>query len=137
MARCRNELADEETAARFGDLASALPLAPTDAFPTVLATARLVAFMEIASARVLQPHLAQGQLSVGVVVDITRSAPTPTGAAVTATARYLGRDGKLFEFEVVAVDSGGEIGRARHRRTVVDTGRVLANADRRIAAAGG
>ena len=60
----------------------------------------MVALMEIASARLLRPHLAAGELSVGVHLDVNHSAPPPPpGAPVTATARYLGREGKLFIFE--------------------------------------
>jgi predicted thioesterase len=92
----------------------------------------MVALMEIASARALQPYLAPGQLSVGVTVDVIHSAPTPLGAKVIATARYLGRDGKLYEFEVIASDAGGKIGRARHKRAIVDAERLQANADRRV-----
>ena len=114
------------------DLASALPLSEIDAFPSVFATARMVALMEIASARVLQPLLAPGQMSVGVTVDVTHSAPTPVGVKVSATARYLGRDGKLYEFEVVASDAGGEIGRARHKRAIVNVDRLQANALSRV-----
>ena len=116
-----------------GDLASALPLAVGDAFPSVFATARMVALMEIACARLLQPCLAAGQLSVGVSVAATHSAPTPLGATVTAAARYLGRDGKLFEFEVVVSDAGGEVGRARHKRAIVDADRLQGSAVRRLA----
>ena len=111
-----NSSASAQRVVTSGDLASALPLDVQDAFPAVLATARMVALMEIASARLLSPHLAEGELSVGVNVDVTHSAPPPPGAQVTASARYLGREGKLFVFEVVASDAGGEIGRARHKR---------------------
>lgn len=117
-----------------GDLASALPLTPADAFPAVFATARMVALMEIASARVLQPCLAAGELSVGVAIEVTHSAPTPPGDTVTVVARYLGRDGKLFAFEVVASDSGGEVGRARHTRAIVEAARLQASASRRTSA---
>lgn len=117
------------------DLASALALAPTDAYPHVMATARIVALMEIASARVLQPCLAAGQLSVGVTVDVTHSAPTPLGATVTAVARYLGREGQLHVFDVVASDAGGEVGRARHRRAIVAAQKLQRRAADRIAAA--
>ena len=125
--------ASAELVVKHSDLASALPLNSADAIPAGFATARLVALMEIASARVLQPCLGAGQLSVGVSVDVMHSAPTPPGVVVTATARYLGRDGKLFDFEVVAFDAGGEVGRARHRRAIVDAQRLQANADRRLA----
>lgn len=59
--------------------------------------------MEIANARVLQPHLAPDQLFVGVNMGATYSAPTPIGAKVSATARYPRWDGKLYEFEVSAL----------------------------------
>lgn len=111
--------ATTELVVAASDLASALPLDSRDAFPAVFATARMVALMEIASARLLQPVLAPGQLSVGVSVEVIHSAPTPPGATVTATARYIGRDGKLFAFEVVASDCrrGWPChSQARHRR---------------------
>jgi predicted thioesterase len=127
--------ATAEIVVAASDLASALALIAGDAFPAVLATARMVALMEIASARVLQPCLTPGQLSVGVSVEVTHTAPTPVGATVIATARYLGREGKLFAFEVVARDAGGEVGRATHKRAIVDVERLQSNAARRVAAA--
>jgi|SRR6185503_3848579 len=117
------------------DLASALPqLEPQDAFPAVLATARLVALMEVASARLLHLCLGEGEMSVGVNVDISHTAPTPEGATLTATARYLGRDGKLFVFEVSAADAGGEVGRGRHKRAIVNAARLQNSALRRVGA---
>ncbi|HET6283506.1 MAG TPA: hotdog domain-containing protein [Polyangia bacterium] len=113
------------------DLASAISADPADTFPDVFATARLVALMEIASARVLRPALQPGQLSVGVSVDVAHTAATPAGATVTATARLVGREGKLFVFEVIAQDGGGEIGRCTHRRAIVASQRLLDGAVRR------
>lgn len=116
------------------DLASAIcPENVPDQFPRILATSRLVAVMEIASARLLQPLLAPGQLSVGVSMSITHSAPTPEGARITAEATYVGKEGeKLFCFEVVATDGGGEVGRARHERAVVDVARLERRALKRV-----
>jgi len=121
-----------ELLVRSTDLASALRFEPGDAFPPVFATARMVALMEVAAARVLAPHLAPGEFSVGVSVDATHTAATPEGAAVRAEARYLGRDGKVHLFEVVASDAGGEVGRATHRRAVVSGERLVAGARRRV-----
>lgn len=126
-----NSTATAELVVTSSDLASALSTDPQDVFPAVFATARMVALMEIASARLLVPHLAEGELSVGVNVDVLHSAPTPLGAKVTATARYLGREGKLFTFEVVATDPGGEVGRARHKRAIVNVERLQNSASRR------
>lgn len=113
------------------DLASALPLDSHDAFPPVFATARMVAVMEIASARVLHPLLGPGELSVGVIIEVSHTAPTPLGAMVTATARYAGREGKLYLFEVRAADSGGEIGRGWHKRAIISEDRLREGAIRR------
>lgn len=129
-----NSIASAELVVAPSDLAAALSADPHDAFPAVFATARMVALMEIASARLLRPHLAEGELSVGVKVDVLHSAPTPLGAKVTATARYLGREGKLFVFEVIATDSGGEVGRARHKRAIVNVERLQNSAKRRVTA---
>ena len=113
------------------DLASALATRSEDAFPAVFATARMVALMEIASARLLHACLGAGELSVGVSVEVTHSAPTPKGATVMAEARYVGREGKLFLFEVVASDHSGEIGRGRHKRAIVSGERLQAGALKR------
>ena len=113
------------------DLASALSLEAGDSYPPVFSTSRMVALMEIACSRILRPFLGPGELSVGVTVDVAHTAATPRGIKVTATARYLGREGKLFVFEVVAHDRGGEIGRGTHKRAIVSTERLLAGAERR------
>ena len=114
------------------DLASSISNQTGDSFPPVLATARMVALMEIAASRVLVPLLGPGELSVGVTVDITHTAPTPLGAEVTATARYAGREGKLFLFEVSVSDPAGEVGRGWHKRAIVSNERLQSAAARRI-----
>jgi len=113
------------------DLASAVGVDSRDQFPPVLATARMVALMEIAAARVLNAYLEPGELSVGVTLDISHSAATPPGAAVTASATYRGRDGKLFLFDVAVRDPAGEVGRGTHRRAIVSTRRLVDGAARR------
>ena len=113
------------------DLASVLADAPGDAFPPVFATSRMVALMEIAASRCLQPLLEEGELSVGVTVDVRHTAATPVGAKVTATARYLGPNGKLHRFEVVVEDPGGEVGRGFHDRAIVGVRRLLESADQK------
>jgi predicted thioesterase len=91
----------------------------------------MVGLMEVAAARILRPHLSEGEASVGVTVDVIHTAPTPPGATVTATAKYVGRDGKLFLFEVSAADNAGEVGKGTHKRAIVTTERLVAGAARR------
>jgi fluoroacetyl-CoA thioesterase len=117
------------------DLATALNLEPGDNFPPVFATSRMVALMELAAARVLSPHLRPSELSVGVSLDLVHTAATPPGATVTATAKFVGREGKLFLFEVSAADDAGEIGRCTHKRAIITTERLIAGAAQRGARA--
>jgi fluoroacetyl-CoA thioesterase len=113
------------------DLASNLSIPNAGEYPPVLATTRMIALMEVAAAHCLVPLLEPGEMSVGVTVEIRHIAPTPVGVEVSATARYLGREGKLFQFEVEAKDPGGEIGRGRHERAIVQMQRLLEGAARR------
>ncbi len=113
------------------DLANVLNFEPRDSFPPVFATSRMVGLMEVAAARILGPHLKEGEASVGVFVDIVHTAATPPGASVTATAKFAGRDGKLFLFEVSAVDNAGEVGRGTPKRAIVSVERLLSGAARR------
>lgn len=114
-----------------GELASNLRFAVEDQFPAVYATSRMIALMELAASRVLRPGLEGDELSVGVAVDVIHTAATPPGATVTATARYTGREGKAYVFEVIAKDNAGEIGRGTHKRAVVSTARLEAGAGKR------
>jgi predicted thioesterase len=113
------------------DLATIVNLEPADGFPPVFATSRMIALMEVAAARVLRPHLTEDQTSVGVAVDVVHTAATPPGATASATAKFVGKEGKLFLFEVSASDGAGEIGRGTHKRAIVTTERLIAGAARR------
>ena len=114
-----------------GDLATVLNQVAGDDFPPVLATARMIGLMELAASRAMHSALAAGEVSVGVSIDVTHGAATPVGVTVTAEARLTAREGKLFVFQVVARDSGGEVGRGTHKRAIVSSARLLQGAQRR------
>jgi fluoroacetyl-CoA thioesterase len=111
-----------------GDTAAALEPITGDPFPAVLATTKCIALLELAAGRLLKTECKPGQLSVGVIVDVKHTAATPVGAWVEAEATYRGRDGKLYAFDVVARDPGGEVMRGVHKRAVIDESRLLAAA---------
>ena len=113
------------------DLASVLNFEPGDEFPGVFATSRMIALMEVAAARLLKPFQQEGQLSVGVSIDVVHTAATPLGGTVTATAKFVRREGKLYVFEVSAADDAGEVGRGTHKRAIVSSERLLAGAAQR------
>ena len=116
---------------RDDDTAAALTGVTGDSFPAVLSTTRTIALLELAAGRVLAPLCKAGQLSVGVEVNVKHTAATLPGATVTATARYTGKMGKLFAFEVVAYDAAGEIMRGEHTRAIVDVERLVSAAKKR------
>ncbi|HJW25968.1 MAG TPA: hotdog domain-containing protein [Rhodocyclaceae bacterium] len=117
------------------DLATILNQRPDDDFPPVFATTRMIGLMELAASRALHPLLKEGEVSVGVGVDIMHAAATPIGARVTAEARFTGMEGKLYVFEVSVRDPGGEVGRGIHKRAIVSAERLLAGATRRCSGA--
>ncbi|MEY2558285.1 MAG: fluoroacetyl-CoA thioesterase [Verrucomicrobiota bacterium] len=128
-----NAIGTAELVVQQSDCASDLNVgnAEDEKFPPVFATTRMIALMEMAGARVLKPFLREGEMSVGVTVDIIHSAATPIGAKVSAMATYRGRDGKLFVFDVMAHDPAGEIGRGTHKRAIISRERLLSGAGKR------
>ena len=116
------------------DLASATSPNPEDNYAQVLATPRLVSFMEIVCARMLVPYLASDQLSVGIRVEMDHLAATPVDEEIEVTVKFLGKQKKQLVFETVITDAGGEVGRGKCWRGVIDEKRLLAGAKKRIGA---
>ena len=114
------------------DLAKNLSIDKQDDFPEVLATARMVALLELAAARLMKPLLKDGELSVGVNVSVDHLAATPEGDEVKAVAKYKGIQGKLYSFEVELHDSGGLAGKGTHTRAIVKTERLVQGAKNRM-----
>ncbi len=114
------------------DLASNLNISKDDGFPDVFATARLVALMECSAAKILIPLLKEGELSVGVGVNITHLAATLEGDIAVSTAKFDGMEGKLYKFSIEVVDSGGKIGIGTHTRAIVSTERLISGAKKRV-----
>jgi len=114
------------------DLASALSRESWHDFPAVFATNRMIALMELAATKGLQSLYREGEMSVGVSVDVSHIAPTPPGSVVKVSATFLRKEGKLFVFEVVAEDAGGRIGHGIHKRAIISIDRLIDGAKRRV-----
>ncbi len=96
----------------------------------VLATPAVVALMENAAASLAQEVLGDDALTtVGTMISIEHTSPTPLGAEVTATATLLEQDGRIFRFEVTACDKKGEIARGTHTRVSVKAEKFQQKAD--------
>jgi len=114
------------------DLAKNLEISKDDNFPEVFATARMVALMECSAAKMMVPLLQNGELSVGVEVTIKHLAPTLQNDIVISTATFVGMEGKLYKFEIEAVDSGGVCATGVHTRAIVSNERLIFGAKKRL-----
>lgn len=93
--------------------------------PPVLATAMMVGFIENTCILALRPHLAPGQCSLGIHVDVSHIAPTALGATITAQVELIAVEGRRLEFRVTCHDDFALIGEGRHRRAIIDTQRFM------------
>ena len=87
--------------------------------PEVFATGFMVGLMEWTCMQLIAPHLDPGEGSVGVRVDVSHTAATPSGLTVTLEAECVGVDGPRLTFRVKAHDGVEPIGEGSHQRFVV------------------
>lgn len=87
--------------------------------PGVFATGFMVGLMEWACTEHLRPHLAAGEGSLGVAIDVSHTAPTLPGQVVTVTVTCDKAEGRRLGWHVVARDEVDVIGEGRHERAVV------------------
>ena len=116
----RYEVTDTDTAAAMGsgDVA-------------VLATPRLIAWMEAATVRAAAAFIGRGQTTVGTAIRVEHRRATPVGGSVEITATPP-RDlaGSRLTFPVQATDGSGEVVAVGEiDRAIVDRQRFLASAD--------
>lgn len=97
----------------------------------VFATPMMVALVERTCNESVLPHLAEGQGTVGTVVNVRHLAATPVGMAVWCESRLTAVDGRRLVFEVKVYDARGLVGEGTHERFVVDMARFQAKADAR------
>jgi fluoroacetyl-CoA thioesterase len=71
----------------------------------VLATPRLLAWMEAATVQAAHQQLGPGQTSVGTHVELRHRRATPVGRAVLVHVVSVQRSGAHLQFEVTAVES--------------------------------
>ncbi len=93
--------------------------------PPVLATAIMIGFIEQTCIQALRPYLMPGQHSVGTLVKISHSAPTPVGLTVRATVELEAIKGLKLRFKVLCEDETGPIGNGTHERVIIDVERFM------------
>jgi fluoroacetyl-CoA thioesterase len=93
--------------------------------PEVYGTPIMIYHMENTAAAAVQEYLPEGWVTVGVVVNVTHLAATPTGAKVTTRAEVLEVGANTIKFAVEAHDGFEKIGEGTHVRAAVDVQRFL------------
>ena len=87
--------------------------------PEVFATGFMVGLMEWTCVQLLEPHLDEGEGSLGTHIDVSHKSATPPGMTVTVDAECVEVRGPRARFKVVAHDGLDEIGAGTHERFIV------------------
>ncbi|MGV8905139.1 MAG: thioesterase family protein [Acetobacterium sp.] len=94
----------------------------------VLATPRLVAWMENTAFQALEKVMEPGQTTVGTEMRIKHSAASPIGMKVTIKGKLVAREKRSLTIELTAWDNIEKIGEAVHQRYIVDQDRFMKKA---------
>ncbi len=91
----------------------------------VFGTPTLVALMEQAACNAVEGKLDAGATTVGAMLSVRHTAPTPLGETVTAEAVLTATDGRRLTFSCTARDAQGVIGEGTQERYIVDAERFM------------
>lgn len=92
----------------------------------VLATPRMIAWMENTAMKLCKRHTASGETTVGISVDASHTKASPVGATVTVEATLASAEGRRLTLEITVSDTGGnQLGAARHERFIVNSERFM------------
>ena len=98
----------------------------------VLATPRMIALMEEASAKCIKAELDDSESSVGTLIDVKHVSATPLGLKVTATAEVIEVDSRRVVFKVTANDEKGLIGEGRHERFIINKEKFISRTNQKL-----
>ncbi len=98
----------------------------SERLPAVISTPSMIGQMEVAAARLMQPYLPQGAISLGTHINVSHRAPARLGARLRVTAAFARiykpkNGGRLrYVFEVEARVGKRLIGAGTVERAVVN-----------------
>jgi len=91
----------------------------------VFSTPSLLAMMEDAAVAAIDGALEPGSTTVGVYAELEHLAASAVGASVRASASLVNVGSRVLEFTCEAFEGDRLIGRARHRRAIVNREKFL------------
>ena len=89
----------------------------------VLSTPSMIGLIEGVCLQAAQPHLDDGETTVGTHVNVSHTGPAMAGEEVTITARLTSREKRRLLFEVEVRSPREAISSGTHQRAVVDLAR--------------
>ena len=111
----------EETVDRRHTLVAHHPM-----LPPVYSTPDMIRLMETACFHALQPFCEEGEITVGVAVNVEHRAASGIGARIRAEAELESFDGRFYTLRVTATDGTQQIGRGTVGRAVIHVPTFLA-----------
>ncbi|MBO5153919.1 MAG: thioesterase family protein [Eubacterium sp.] len=98
----------------------------------VFATPALIALMEETCWRSVAGELEEGCGTVGTLLEIRHTAPTPVGMEVTCESTLVEVDGRRLVFEVTASDAKGVVGEGKHERFIIQNEKFQMKANAKL-----
>lgn len=86
----------------------------------VLSTPHMIAYMENTAMTLMAPELNENDTSVGIEIDVKHLAPTAMNKVVSVQAKQSDKRGKVFTYEIEVYVDEKLIGKATHKRAIVD-----------------
>ena len=105
--------------------------------PEVFATGFMVGLMEWTCVQLLEPHLDDGEGSLGINIDVSHKGATPPGFTVTVEAECTEVRGPRASFKISAHDGIEEIGAGTHERFIIGRSRFDRGLQAKLARAEG
>lgn len=96
----------------------------------VLATIRMIEWMEWAGRKLILPYLDDDEDAVGYRIDVVHQSPTAVGEEFSATAELVGVEGNRIITKVSAKNQRGEIGQGTFIQVLLPKSHLQAMIDR-------
>lgn len=91
-----------------------------ESLPPVLATPRVISYLERTAHNLIFLLLDAGQTSVGTLVNLRHLAATPVGMQVRFRAELIEIDRRRLKFKIEAWDEVEKIAEGEHERFIID-----------------
>ena len=98
----------------------------------VFATPALIALLEETCWRSVADELEEGCGTVGTLLEVKHTAPTPVGMEVTCESTLIEVDGRRLVFRVIARDTKGLVGEGNHERFVIQNEKFQTKANEKL-----